>query len=281
MVEGQFVLKGVTQETMKFYQVLGSLLEMAVNCLGDLMHGPPPEDAYIQLKAQLLAAHTFTKFQRMEKLLTAQALGGQKLSDMLHDLVQFCPDNEAQTRIFRYLSLQQLPTEIRIILAEDRDSKLAALAARADQLWAHSSRGRLNAIVPGSLAHIVDQSSGRRFLIDTGASFSIMPYKSALKPQGQRLAVPEGQSIPCWGECKTDLIFNGRHFAWTFLLADVQFPIIGVDFLGHFRLLVDIAAGRLVDTASSQSFPIILESSAAAQISHRRSRSFCGGSRRS
>jgi hypothetical protein len=85
-----------------------------------------------------------------------------------------------------------------------------------------------------------------------------MPYKSALKPQGQRLAGPDGQSIPCWGECKTNLIFNSRRFAWTFLLADVQFPI-SVDFLGHFRLLVDIAAGRLVDTACSQSFPIISE----------------------
>jgi hypothetical protein len=30
MVEGQFVLKGVTQDTMKFYHVLGSLLETAV-----------------------------------------------------------------------------------------------------------------------------------------------------------------------------------------------------------------------------------------------------------
>jgi hypothetical protein len=28
----------------------------------------------------------------MEKLLAAQALGGQKPSDMLHNLVQFCPD---------------------------------------------------------------------------------------------------------------------------------------------------------------------------------------------
>ncbi len=48
-----------------------------------------------------------------------------------------------------------------------------------------------------------------------------MPYKSTLKPQGQRLAGPDGQSIPCWGERMTDLIFNDRRFAWTFLLADV------------------------------------------------------------
>ncbi len=105
MVEGQFVLKGITQDTMKFYHVLGSLPETAVRGLGDVMRGQPPEDAYIQLKPRLLAAHTLTEFQRMEKLLAAEALGGQKPSDMLHDLVQFCPDGEAQTRIFRYLFL--------------------------------------------------------------------------------------------------------------------------------------------------------------------------------
>jgi hypothetical protein len=63
---------------------------------------------------------------------------------MLRDLVQFCPYGEAQTRIFRYLFLQRLPTEIRIILAEDRDS---TLAARANQLWAHSTRQPHNATV--------------------------------------------------------------------------------------------------------------------------------------
>jgi hypothetical protein len=147
MVGGQFVLKGITQDTMKFYHILGSLPETAVRGLGDLMRGPPPEDAYIQLKARLLAAHTLTEFQRMEKLHAAQALGGQKPSDMLHDLVQFCPDGEAQTRIFRYLFLQRLPTEIRIVLAEDRNFTLAALAARADQLWAHSTRQTHDAAV--------------------------------------------------------------------------------------------------------------------------------------
>ncbi len=140
MMEGQFILKGFMQDTMKFYHVLGSLPETEVRGLGDLMRGPPTEDAYTQLKARLLSAHTLTEFQRMEKLLAAQALGGQKPSDMLHDLVQFCPDGEAQTRIFRYLFLQRLPTEISIILAEDRDSMLSTLAARADQLWAHSTR---------------------------------------------------------------------------------------------------------------------------------------------
>jgi hypothetical protein len=46
MVEGQFVLKGVTRDDLKFYHVLGSLQETAERGLGDLMHGPPPATCY-------------------------------------------------------------------------------------------------------------------------------------------------------------------------------------------------------------------------------------------
>jgi hypothetical protein len=36
--------------------------------------------------------------------------------------------------------------------------------------------GRLNAIAPGVLVHVVDQISGRRFLVDMRAAFSIIPH---------------------------------------------------------------------------------------------------------
>ncbi len=54
--------------------------------------------------------------------------------------MQFCLEGESQSKIFRYLFLQRLPAELRIILSEDVDSTLPVLAARADQLWAHSAR---------------------------------------------------------------------------------------------------------------------------------------------
>ncbi len=34
-------------------------------------------------------------------------------------------------------------------------------------------RGFLNAVTPGRLVHVLDQTSNRRFLVDTGASYSI------------------------------------------------------------------------------------------------------------
>ncbi len=44
-----------------------------------------------------------------------------------------------------------------------------------------------------------------------------------------------------------EVLFLGCHFQWTLLLADVQFPILGVDFLCHLHLMADPAANCLVD----------------------------------
>jgi hypothetical protein len=47
-----------------------------------------------------------------------------------------------------------------------------------------------------------------------------------------------------------NLSFHDRQFKWTLLLADIQLPIIGADFLRHFRLVVDLATGQLLGTRS-------------------------------
>ena len=41
---------------------------------------------------------------------------------------------------------------------------------------------------------------------------------------------------------------------WTFLLAKVNFAILGADFLKHFNLIVDLAANQIVDAVSLQRF---------------------------
>jgi hypothetical protein len=142
LAEAQFELNHVYAERARFMNVLGSLPEQVVRSVNDLLRGPAPPDAYTQLKARLLAAHGLTEFQRMEKLVSSQGLGGQKPSELLASMLQLCPAGEGNTRLFRFLYLQRLPRELRILLSEDAASPLHALAARADILWSHnSSRG--------------------------------------------------------------------------------------------------------------------------------------------
>ena len=115
---------------------------------------------------------------------------------------------------------------------------------------------RLNAVAAGQLVHIVDQTSGRRFLVDSGASYSILPYKAARPPSGPQLHGPAGGRIPCWGERIQTLKFDGYVFPWSFLLAAVEFPSLGIDFLHHYKLVLDIAGNALV-SGDGRRFPTV------------------------
>ncbi len=98
--------------------------------------------------------------------------------------------------------------------------------------------GRLNAFAPGLLVYINDQLTDRRFLVDTGAAFSILPHHSSNPATGQGLVGPSGSPIRCWGESAVKLKLAGQHFTWKFLLADVSTAILGIDFLRAHSLSV-------------------------------------------
>jgi hypothetical protein len=52
----------------------------------------------------------------------------------------------------------------------------------------------INAVTPGSLFHIEDQLTHRRFL------YSILPHQSSAVASGPPLHGPAGRPIKCWGE---------------------------------------------------------------------------------
>jgi hypothetical protein len=106
-------------------------------------------------------------------------------------------------------------------------------------------RGVVAAVRPGRLFFISDSVSHRRYLVDTGSAFSIMPWKSAESPSGPNLSGADGRRIPCWGERPFTVTIGDIPRQWQFLLAAVSFPILGVDFLRHHSLAVDVANQRL------------------------------------
>jgi hypothetical protein len=144
------------------------------------------------------------------------------------------------------------------------------------QLGKLMPRGRLNAIAPGTLVYLQDRISQRRFLVDTGASYSIFPFASKSAPKGPPLTGPSGKTIPCWGEKTLALQFGDRSFQWTFLLADVGFPIIGADFLRHHRFLVDMANLQLAAPGAAHSLQLVTSAVGGLPGADSRSPATCG-----
>lgn len=98
-----------------------------------------------------------------------------------------------------------------------------------------------------------------RFLIDTGANISVIckPHRKSITPNQQyKLYAANGSKINTYGE-KTLSINLGlrRNFVWTFIVADVSQPIIGADFLEHYKILVDLAGNKLIDRVTELTTP--------------------------
>jgi hypothetical protein len=102
----------------------------------------------------------------------------------------------------------------------------------------------------GVLIYINDVISGKPFLIDTGATCSVIPFSSSSPPSGPHLTGADGHVISTWGVKQLGVQFGHRKFNFPFILAAVDKNIIGADFLAYFKLLVDPARQLVLDAAS-------------------------------
>jgi predicted aspartyl protease len=89
------------------------------------------------------------------------------------------------------------------------------------------------------LCFIPDEKSGKDFLVDTGATLSLIHFHSAAAATGPQLQAVNKQSIKTWNFVNTVVKFNGWEYTFTFLRADVPFPIVGLDFLRFFGMQVN------------------------------------------
>ena len=140
MAEGQFILNNIAEQNIKYYLVLNALPESSVALIADLVEGDLPVDAYDQLRLRLMDAHHLNDYQKVEQLHTLPALGAQKPSEMLAEMLRLCPRGHEASPFFTYLFLHRLPRQLRVLLATENHADRRALAARADQLWVHNKR---------------------------------------------------------------------------------------------------------------------------------------------
>ncbi len=97
--------------------------------------------------------------------------------------------------------------------------------------------------------------SNRKFLIDTGASVSVFPHspaKGEFLSNDLKLVSADGSAIKSYGSRTLPVRLGGRHFTWSFVLAAVDRPILGADFLAVNHLMVDISNRQLVDSLTRE-----------------------------
>ncbi|CAB3220776.1 unnamed protein product [Arctia plantaginis] len=96
-----------------------------------------------------------------------------------------------------------------------------------------------------------------QFLVDTGSDLCVFPrsaHKTPCSLTKYDLVAANNSVIHTYGPVQLHLDLGlRRDFAWTFTVADVSRPIIGVDLLSFYNLLVDCRNQRLIDGTTTLS----------------------------
>ena len=101
------------------------------------------------------------------------------------------------------------------------------------------------------LLRVFDKNSKLHFLIDAGAEISVFPAGRAdrFHKSDVTLRAANNSTINTYGFRQLTLDFGlPRPLTWKFVVADVNQPIVGADFLLRHKLLVDLEQRRLLDT---------------------------------
>lgn len=105
---------------------------------------------------------------------------------------------------------------------------------------------------------VLDKASKRRFLVDTGAQVSVIPatwLDRRQRSSNMSLKAANGTSIPTYGVRNITIRLKDRNYEARLIVADVQRPLLGADFLRQHNLLVDMRGQRLIEGETYASIP--------------------------
>jgi hypothetical protein len=154
--------------------VLAALSVDSVRLVRHVLHDDTGPESYTRLRASLLASHSLSNYQKMERMMRLPPLGDRKPSVMLAEMLEFCPAGESTTAVFAFLFLQRLPLEIRVLLSEDDPADMRAIAEKADRLIAmhvpqsHDACAAVAAEDPADDSDVVAALQGARSRKDKG-----------------------------------------------------------------------------------------------------------------
>jgi hypothetical protein len=117
------------------------------------------------------------------------------------------------------------------------------------------------------LMFLTDEFTSDRYLVDTGATLSIVPCSQNSSPSGPLLKGADGQPIPSRGFIQKIVQLQGKLFTSTFLQAAVAGPILGIDFLRKFKVIVSPEISQIQLAFSAASLPANILPSTALSTS--------------
>ena len=135
-IDAQFILKGIKEDSTKFYYALLKLDSEVAKEVRDIAKAAPEPTSYQQLKARLCRSYELTPEERADKILDSTSLGDRKPSQLIRDLIHWKGDNNDEVFLLRRIFMRCLPQEIRSVVSCSGKKKLLERGEEADKAWA-------------------------------------------------------------------------------------------------------------------------------------------------
>ena len=123
----------VTEKTKADFVIANLELEIVAHVEDILTIIPPPPDIYTRIKERIIAGFSASSESRLRQLLKGEVLSDGKPSSVLNRL-RSLNDGSCGDEIIKSVFLEQLPTQVRAILAMSNADDLQALAQIADKV---------------------------------------------------------------------------------------------------------------------------------------------------
>ena len=131
---------------------------------------------------------------------------------------------------------------------------------------------RSQAAPSSPLLFIHDNCHDIDFLIETGASYSIIPSRvinnsKSFKTGTYHVSIIGGGTLKIDGQLKTQINLGcSQLFDYDFVIAALPYGIIGADFLRYFNLCVDLNARTLFKSHDEEKFVFSIDEGVATEF---------------
>lgn len=133
LLEGQFDNYGITEDAIKFNNVIINLDVTHAKAVKDVIVNPPSRNRYEKIKAELIRRLSASHEKKVKQLLTHEELGDRKPSQFLRHLQDLAGPSVPEEFI-RTIWSNRLPTSIQTVLASQTTHSLEQLSDLADRI---------------------------------------------------------------------------------------------------------------------------------------------------
>ncbi|XP_015437428.1 PREDICTED: uncharacterized protein LOC107192636, partial [Dufourea novaeangliae] len=141
LLEGQFALRGITQDATCYGHVLEQLDAKTAAEVEDILINPPENGKFEKLKQELIARFSHSKEKRIRKLLEHEEIGDRIPSQFLRHLKTLA-EADVPEDLLKTIWKNRLPTSVQTVLATQDDATLDKMATLADKVSEISPPGR-------------------------------------------------------------------------------------------------------------------------------------------